>query len=55
MKLLWEAQEVVIKLFINYSTILAKAKHKTIHGKERLSSLKSCLKILTPKKYLKTC
>ena len=49
MKLLWEAQEAVIKLFINYSRILAKAKYKTIHVKGSLLGLETCLKILTPK------
>ena len=49
MKLLWEAQEAVIKLFINYSRISAKAKYKTIHVKGSLLGLEKCLKILTPK------
>ena len=44
MKVLYESQEAVIKLFNDYSSVVYEAKHKTEYGKG--------LKILTPKQML---
>ena len=63
MKLLYEWQQVVIKSFNNYSSIVSEAYYKTIHGK-RIPSMLVCvawvasfsdhsnLTILSPKQML---
>ena len=50
--MLYDSREAVIKLFNGYSSIVSKAKYKTIHGEGRPSDLATWLKILTPKQLL---
>ena len=51
-KLNYESREAVIKLFIDYSSVVFEAKYKTTIGEGRSSGLATRLKILTPKQLL---
>ena len=41
-KLLYKSQEVVLKLFNDYFSIVSEAKYKTIHGKG-IPSMSTCI------------